>query len=35
MNPPGEPDLTRTYIMVLVVEALAIAGLYFLGKYFG
>jgi hypothetical protein len=32
---PGESDLSRTYMMVLVVEALVIAGLYWLGQYFG
>jgi hypothetical protein len=32
---PGESDLTRTYIAVLVVEAIVIVALYALGRYFG
>jgi hypothetical protein len=32
---PGESDLSRTYILVLVFEALVISGLYWLGRHFG
>jgi len=33
--PAEDADLTRTYVLVLIVEALVIVGLYALGKYFG
>ena len=29
-----EADLTRTYVLVLVVEAIVIAALYWVGRYF-
>jgi hypothetical protein len=29
-----EPDLTRTYVLVLVVEAIVIVALYWVGRYF-
>ena len=32
---PGDSDLTGTYVRVVIVEVLVIAGLYWLGKYFG
>jgi hypothetical protein len=32
---PGESDLSRTYILVILFEILVIAGLYALGRYFG
>jgi hypothetical protein len=31
----GESDLTRTYALVLLVEALVILGLYWLSRHFG
>ena len=31
---PDEPDLTRTYALVLVVEVVVIAALYWVGRYF-
>jgi hypothetical protein len=30
----GETDFSRTYVLVVVVEIAAIAGLYWLGRYF-
>lgn len=32
---PGESDRSATYILVLVVEVIVIAGLYWLGRHFG
>lgn len=32
--PPVEADLSRTYTLVLVVEAIVILALYGLGRYF-
>lgn len=32
---PGESDLSRTYILVLVVEVIVILGLFWLGRHFG
>jgi hypothetical protein len=32
--PPAEADLSRTYLLVLVVEALTLAALYWLGRHF-
>ena len=32
--PPVEADLSRTYTLVLVVEAVVILALYALGRYF-
>jgi len=32
---PGESDLSLTYILVLVVEAIVILGLFWLGRHFG
>jgi len=36
MPPPvaSEPDLSRTYVLVLVVEAIVIGALYWLGVHF-
>jgi hypothetical protein len=36
MPPPvtAEPGLSRTYVLVLVVEAIAIGALYWLGVHF-
>jgi len=31
---PGEASLPRTYALVFVVEAIVIAGLYWLGRHF-
>jgi hypothetical protein len=31
---PPEADLSRTYLLVLVVEAIVIAVLYWLGRHF-
>jgi len=31
---PPEADLSRTYVLVLVVEAIVIAALYWLGRNF-
>lgn len=33
--PVQEQDLTRTYVLVVIVEAIVLAGLYWLGRYFG
>jgi len=35
-GPPsaGERDLTRTYVLVLVVELLVLTALYAMGRYF-
>ncbi len=30
----GETDFTRIYVLVVIGEILAIAGLYWLGRYF-
>ena len=30
----GDADLSRTYALVVVVELIVIAGLYWLGRYF-
>jgi hypothetical protein len=32
--PPVDPDLTVTYILVLIVEVVVLVGLYWLGRYF-
>lgn len=32
---PGEANLSMTYILVLVVEVIVIASLYWLGRHFG
>ena len=32
--PPADADLSRTYVLVLVVEALVILALYAMGLYF-
>lgn len=32
---PGDSDMSRTYAAVLVVEALVILALYWLGRHFG
>jgi hypothetical protein len=32
--PPVEKDLSRTYTLVLVIEAVVILALYALGRYF-
>lgn len=32
---PGDSDLSRTYMLVLLVEALVVVALYGLGRYFG
>lgn len=32
---PGESNLSTTYILVLVVEVIVIASLYWLGRHFG
>jgi len=32
---PHEADLSRTYILVLIVELIVMAALYWLGRYFG
>jgi hypothetical protein len=32
--PPAEPDLSRTYLLVLFVEALTLAALYWVGRHF-
>ncbi len=41
-NSPGhqgssaeEPDRSTTYVLVLIVEVIVIAGLYWLGRHFG
>jgi hypothetical protein len=34
-SPPHEADLSRTYVLVLIVELIVMAGLYWLGRYFG
>jgi len=31
---PDDPDLTRTYVLVLAVEVVVIAALYWVGRYF-
>jgi hypothetical protein len=31
---PADPDLSRTYLLVLVVEAVVLAALYWLGRSF-
>jgi hypothetical protein len=31
----GDSNLSSTYVLVLIVEAIIIAGLYWLGRYFG
>lgn len=31
----GDSDKSSTYLRVLIVEAIVIAGLYWLGRYFG
>ena len=33
-HPPGDSDLGRTYVFVIVVEFLVIAALYFVGRHF-
>ena len=33
-SPPRETDLTRTYVLVVVVEIVTLLVLYGLGKYF-
>src|SRR5262245_13639037 len=33
-HPAGERDLSRTYVLVLVVEAIVIGALYWLGAHF-
>jgi hypothetical protein len=32
---PPDADLSRTYALVVVVEVLVVAALYWLGRYFG